>query len=122
MGRIQNRQLGSMRILHLPNSWNHMQSDHCIVFRVLPISAQETLVTTKWLVHKDAVEGEDYNVERLRQVWDATNNQDRILAEEAQRGINSIAYQPGPYSNTFEFGVVNFINWYSETLLKNCVR
>lgn len=121
MGRIQNRQLGSMRILHLPNSWNHMQSDHCIVFRVLPISAQETLVTTKWLVHKDAVEGKDYNLERLRQVWDATNDQDRILAEEAQRGINSIAYQPGPYSNTFEFGVVNFINWYSETLLKNTV-
>jgi Rieske 2Fe-2S family protein len=119
LGRIKNRQLGSMRILHLPNSWNHMQSDHFIVFRVLPISAQETLVTTKWFVHKDAVEGVDYDPERLRKVWDATNDQDRILAEENQRGINSLAYTPGPYSKTYEFGVINFLDWYSEALLKN---
>jgi len=119
MGRIKNRELGSMRILHLPNSWNHMQSDHFIVFRVLPISAQESLVTTKWFVHKDAVEGVDYDPERLRQVWDATNDQDRVLGEQNQLGINSMAYQPGPYSETFEFGVVNFMDWYSETVLKN---
>jgi len=119
LGRIKNRQLGSMRILHLPNSWNHMQSDHFIVFRVLPISAQESMVTTKWFVHKDAVEGVDYDPERLRQVWDATNDQDRILGEENQRGINSVGYQPGPYSKTFEFGVMNFMDWYSDTVLKN---
>lgn len=119
LGRIKNRHLGSMRILHLPNSWNHMQSDHFIVFRVLPISAQESMVTTKWFVHKDAVEGVDYNPERLRQVWDATNDQDRILGEENQRGINSIGYQPGPYSKTFEFGVINFMDWYTDTALKN---
>jgi Rieske 2Fe-2S family protein len=50
-------------------------------------------------------------------VWDATNEQDRRLAEENQRGINSIAYQPGPYSPTAEFGVIDFIEWYSETML-----
>jgi Rieske 2Fe-2S family protein len=119
MGRIKNRHLGSMRILHLPNSWNHMQSDHFIVFRVLPISAQETLVTTKWFVHKDAVEGVDYDIAKLRQVWDATNDQDRQLGEENQRGINSLAYQPGPYSETYEFGVINFLDWYSDTVQKN---
>jgi len=119
MGRIKNRHLGSMRILHLPNSWNHMQSDHFIVFRVLPISAQETLVTTKWFVHKDAVEGVDYDPAKLRLVWDATNDQDRILGEENQRGINSVSYQPGPYSKTYEFGVINFLDWYSDTVLKH---
>lgn len=122
MGRIQNRELGSMRILHLPNSWNHMQSDHAIVFQVLPISAQKTLVTTKWLVHKDAVEGQDYDVERLRHVWDQTNKQDRELAEQNQRGINSLAYQPGPYSETYEFGVINFLGWYGDTILKNMTQ
>ncbi|MFM2479767.1 aromatic ring-hydroxylating oxygenase subunit alpha [Celerinatantimonas sp. YJH-8] len=119
LGRIQNRNLGSMRILHLPNSWNHMQSDHFIVFRVLPISAQESLVTTKWFVHKDAKEGVDYDPERLRQVWDATNDQDRVLAEENQRGINSVGYQSGPYSKTFEFGVINFLDWYGDTVIDN---
>lgn len=119
LGRIKNRELGSMRILHLPNSWNHMQSDHFIVFRVLPISAQESIVTTKWFVHKDAVEGIDYDSENLRKVWDATNEQDKVLGERNQLGINSIGYRPGPYSETYEFGVINFLDWYSNTIKKN---
>ena len=119
MGRIKNPDLGSMRILHLPHAWNHCMGDHVIVFTVWPISAQESIVSTKWLVHKDAVEGVDYDPARLRQVWDATNDQDRRLAEENQKGINSTAYQPGPYSKTYEFGVVNFIDWYSERMLNN---
>jgi Rieske 2Fe-2S family protein len=119
MGRITDPDLGSMRILHLPHSWNHCMGDHLINFTVWPISAQETIVVTKWLVHKDAVEGIDYDVARLRQVWDATNDQDRRLGEENQRGINSTAYQPGPYSKTYEFGVINFLDWYSERMLNN---
>ena len=40
MGRITDPDLGSMRILHLPHSWNHCMGDHMIVFTVWPISAQ----------------------------------------------------------------------------------
>ncbi len=119
MGRITDPDLGTLRILHLPNSWNHAMGDHLLAFRVLPLGPQQTLVTTKWLVHKDAVEGEDYDVETMRRVWDATNDQDRKLAEDNQRGINSSAYQPGPYSRTYEFGVIDFVNWYGDTLLGN---
>lgn len=119
MGRLTSADMGSLRILHLPNSWNHFMGDHAVVFRVLPLGPQHTLVTTKWLVHKDAVEGVDYHPEQMRKVWDATNDQDRRLAEENQRGINSRAYQPGPYSATYEFGVVDFIDWYRETLQTN---
>jgi Rieske 2Fe-2S family protein len=119
MGRLTSPDMGSLRILHLPNSWNHFMGDHAIVFRVLPLGPQQTMVTTKWLVHKDAVEGVDYDPEQLRRVWDATNDQDRRLAEENQRGINSKAYQPGPYSETYEFGVIGFIDWYSERMLNN---
>ncbi|WP_043531102.1 aromatic ring-hydroxylating oxygenase subunit alpha [Litchfieldella xinjiangensis] len=119
MGRLTSPDMGSLRILHLPNSWNHFMGDHAVVFRVLPLGPQQTMVTTKWLVHKDAVEGVDYDPEQLRRVWDATNDQDRRLAEENQRGINSKAYQPGPYSETYEFGVIDFIDWYSERMLNN---
>lgn len=119
MGRIKNPDLGSLRILHLPNSWNHFMGDHAVVFRVLPLGPQKTLVTTKWLVRKDAVEGVDYDPENMRKVWDATNDQDRRLAEENQRGINSVAYEPGPYSETTEFGVIDFLQWYSEQMLSN---
>lgn len=119
LGRIKNPDLGSMRILHLPNSWNHAQSDHLIAFQVRPVSATKTEVTTKWIVHKDAVEGKDYDVDNLTVVWDQTNLQDRTLAENNQRGINSVAYEPGPYSPTFEFGVINFIDWFSHTMQAN---
>jgi hypothetical protein len=34
-------------------------ADHAVTFRVLPLSATETALTTKWLVHKYAVEGVD---------------------------------------------------------------
>ncbi|WP_016853737.1 aromatic ring-hydroxylating oxygenase subunit alpha [Halomonas smyrnensis] len=119
MGNLQSADLGSLRILHLPNSWNHFMGDHALVFRVMPIGPQQTVVTTKWLVHKDAVEGVDYHPEQMRKVWDATNDQDRRLAEENQRGINSKSYQPGPYSETYEYGVIDFVNWYSERMLEN---
>lgn len=119
MGRIKNPDLGSLRILHLPNSWNHAMGDHLVAFQVIPLGPQRTQVTTKWIVHKDAVEGVDYDVNKLRQVWDATNDQDRTLAENNQRGINSMAYQPGPYSETYEFGVVSFINWYRQAFQQN---
>ncbi|MBD3894890.1 aromatic ring-hydroxylating dioxygenase subunit alpha [Halomonas sp. ML-15] len=119
MGRLQSPDMGSLRILHLPNSWNHFMGDHAVVFRVLPLGPQQTLVTTKWLVHADAVAGVDYDPEQLRKVWDATNDQDRRLAEENQRGINSKAYEPGPYSATYEFGVIDFIDWYSERMQEN---
>ena len=86
------------------------------VFRVLPISPTETEVTTKWLVHKDAVEGVDYDLENLTQVWIATNDEDRQVVEENQRGINSPAFVPGPYSQIQEDGVIQFVDWYCRTL------
>jgi Rieske 2Fe-2S family protein len=113
LGNLQNPDLGSVRMLSLPNSWNHLQADHAIAFRVLPLGPQLTQVTTWWLVHKDAQEGVDYQSEEMMKVWAATNDQDRVLAENNQAGINSKAYTPGPYSPTIEFGVQNFIDWYT---------
>ncbi len=116
MGGLTDKDLGSVRMLNLPNTWNHLQADHSIAFRVLPLGPQQTAVTTWWLVHKDAQEGVDYDVENLTKVWAATNDQDRELAETNQRGINSKAYEPGPYSPKIEFGVQNFIDWYTQEL------
>ena len=101
-----------------PATWNHFLSDHAIVFRVTPISALETEVTTKWLVHKDAVEGVDYDIERLTEVWIATNAEDQKVVEDNQRGILSPGYRPGPYSLDHEAGVIQFCDWYADTLLR----
>ncbi|WP_210529570.1 aromatic ring-hydroxylating oxygenase subunit alpha [Rubellimicrobium arenae] len=107
---------GSLLFFHYPNTWNHFLSDHVLNFRVLPIDAQRTQVTTTWLVHRDAVEGRDYDLNRLTEVWVATNDEDRRIVEENQVGINSPAYEPGPYSPKQESGVLQFVDWYARTL------
>lgn len=79
----------------------------------MPIGPNETAVTTKWLVHKDAVEGVDYNLDELTHVWMQTNDQDRRIVEENAFGIRSPAYEPGPYSPLHEGGVIQFVDWYA---------
>ncbi len=108
--------IGSLLLFHYPSTWNHVLGDHAVTFRVLPLSATQTAVTTKWLVHKDAVEGVDYRVDELTAVWDATNDQDRRIVEENQRGILSPAYEPGPYGVRDEGGVMQFVEWYANAV------
>ncbi len=116
LGGLTDADLGSVRFLSLPNSWNHVQGDHAVTFRVLPIGPEETLVTTKWLVHRDAEEGVHYDVERLKEVWTATNEQDKRLAENNQLGLRSRAYSPGPYSPLIESGTRDFVRWYVDDM------
>lgn len=108
--------LGDLSFWTQPNSWHHFMSDHIITFAVLPIAVDKTLVRTTWMVHKDAVEGVDYDLENLTTVWTATNAQDRHLAEGVQRGAYSKAYEPGPLSPVTENYVNQFGNWYVERL------
>ena len=118
LGTMPFNDAGSLVFFHYPNTWNHFLGDQAIVFRVLPISATETQVTTKWLVHKDAVEGVDYDLQNLTEVWMNTNDEDRLVVEENQKGILSPAYEPGPYSTVHEEGVIQFIDWYSALMTK----
>jgi glycine betaine catabolism A len=108
--------LGTLLLFHYPSTWNHVLADHAISFRLLPVSPTETLLTTKWLVHKDAVEGVDYDVKRMTEVWLATNESDRRVCQENQIGVNSPAYDPAPYSPVHEGGVIQFVDWYCAEL------
>lgn len=113
---VRETSIGSMVLFHYPSTWNHVLGDHAVTFRTLPLGPKETQVTTKWLVHKDAVEGVDYDLERLTEVWMATNNQDLSLVERNQIGVSSPAYEPGPYSVEHEGGVMQFVDWYCRVM------
>jgi glycine betaine catabolism A len=108
--------IGALLLFHYPSTWNHFLADHAISFRVLPLGPTRTELTTKWLVHRDAVEGVDYDVSELTRVWLATNEQDRRIVRENQIGMNCPAYEPGPMSNVTEGGVRQFIDWYRNRL------
>lgn len=121
LGDFTERDLGSVRMFRVPNNWNHFLSDHIIHFRVLPLSATQTALKTTWLVHEDAVEGVDYDLDTLIEVWRATNAQDATLVAHNQRGVNSKAYTPGPYAPS-EFMLTNFTNWYAHKLGEHVAR
>ena len=116
LGRVKDDTAGTLSKYHYPTTWNHFLPDHSIVFRVTPLTPTTTEVATKWLVHKDAVEGVDYDLNRLTEVWIATNDEDRRVVEDNQAGINSPAYEPGPYSPVHEAGVMGFVDWYCNTM------
>jgi Rieske 2Fe-2S family protein len=98
------------------NSWNHFMGDHAVTSMVIPLSPSRTLVRTKWLVHKDAVEGIDYDLGKLTSVWIATTDQDAELVGRSQRGIEDPAYEPGPYSKFTEKQLDDFAIWYGERM------
>jgi Rieske 2Fe-2S family protein len=115
LGDLTDPDLGSVRMFRAPNNWNHFLADHIIHFRVLPLSADRTALRTTWLVHEDAVEGVDYDIETLTSVWTATNTQDAELAALNHQGIRSKAYEPGPYAPS-EFMLTHFTDWYAGKL------
>ena len=116
LGTMPTHDAGSVRWVHFPSTFNHALADYAVLVRMLPLGPQETLFTTKWLVHRDADEGRDYNLETLVRVWTATNDQDKALVERNQEGVNSVGYTPGPYSQHAEQGVIRFVKWYCDML------
>lgn len=108
--------VGSLRFAIEPHNFCHALGDYLFMFSVFPVGPEETHLVAKWLVHKDAVEGVDYEVASLIETWDMTNRQDRDLAENNQRGVNGIGYVPGPYSPGAETFVLRFVDWYCERI------
>jgi len=117
LGRMPDAEaVGDVLLFHYPGTWNHFLADHTTSFRVLPLSATETMVTTTWLVPEDAVEGEDYTLENLTHVWKKTNEQDAMLVERNQVGVTSPAFEPGPYNTQHEDGTSSFVDWYCNAI------
>jgi Rieske 2Fe-2S family protein len=115
LGTMTRKDLGDTHLWG-HNAWNHFMGDHAVISYVIPLSAGETLVRTKWLVHKDAVEGVDYDLEKLTSVWIATTDQDSELVSRSYAGILDSAYEPGPYSRFTEGQLDSFATWYVERM------
>ncbi|MEG3125435.1 aromatic ring-hydroxylating oxygenase subunit alpha [Sphingomonas sp. GB1N7] len=103
---------GSLRWAIEPNNFCHSTSEYTFAFNAMPVSPTETHVVSTWLVHEDAVEGVDYDVETLTHLWTQTNAQDKDFAENNQIGVNSPGYRPGPYNPTAESLTLRFVDWY----------
>ncbi len=92
-----------------------MSNDFAVMFRFTPIGPLETDVELTWLVHEDAEEGEDYQLDRLTWLWDVTTKEDAQIIENNQAGVLSSRYRPGPYSGQ-ETATDRFVRWYLNLL------
>jgi glycine betaine catabolism A len=92
-------------------------SDYIWSMRITPVDAQHSAVDTTWLVDGKAVEGKDYQVDRLAEFWRITGGQDWKLCENNQRGIDSSSYTQGPYAPT-ETDVLTFDKWCIDSFRK----
>ncbi len=116
MGGYKTAHIDTLRIRTLPNFWNHSSCDHGVSTRLLPVGPQLTSVRVWWLVNAGALEGRDYELSKLQPFWQLTSEQDWEICERQQRGINSSAYAPGPYSTYKEYNVASFVRWYLQSL------
>ena len=92
-----------------------MCNDFATLFTFIPVSSLHTQVELMWLVHKDAEEGKDYNLEEMTWMWDLTTIADKKIIENNQKGVLSKKYVPGPLSE-MEKGLEKFKSWYLKHL------
>ncbi len=111
MGEFRQYDGGVTATQFFPFNWLVACNDYAMLPRITPLSPLQTEVEQTWLVNRDAVEGADYNVEDLTWMWRRTIEQDVLICEGNQKGVNSRFYRPGPYTR-MENLVEQFITWY----------
>ncbi len=94
-------------------------ADHGVIYRFIPRAALDTEMEVIWLVRGDAVEGRDYDLDRLTWLWDVTSLADKKIIEMNQAGVRSRAYEPGPYS-LMEPGTAAYTDRYLSELAAIC--
>jgi Rieske 2Fe-2S family protein len=112
MGDYTNAEVGTLRIRSLPNFWIHASCDHSVAVRLTPHGLAHTQIHMIWLVEGKAVEGTDYDLDKLLPFWQLTAEQDWKICSNQQRGVNSHAYIPGPLSTFKEYNLDRFLRWY----------
>ena len=92
-----------------------MSNDFVTTFTFIPRGPMETDVEIMWLVHEDAIEGKDYDLNNLIWMWDQTTIADKKIIENNQKGVMSKKYIPGPLSK-MELGLKKLKKWYLKHL------
>ena len=115
MGKFKQYDNGYTSVGTSPFNSLLMCNDFATLFTFIPKTTLYTEVELMWLVHKDAKEGIDYNLEEMIWMWDETTIADKRIIEDNQKGVLSKKYLPGPLSQ-MEKGLEKFKIWYLKQL------
>ncbi len=86
----------------LPNLLLNLHPDFMVTFALWPRAHDRTDIVCEWHFHRDEMAQDGFDPGPAVRFWDETNRQDWQVSEQAQQGIGSRAYVPGPYSNREE--------------------
>ena len=115
LGEITGYDHGASDISIGPLTYMLAYNDHVVVYVFTPTGHETSACDTYWLVRGDAVEGEDYDVDKLTWLWDVTTKADERIIVDTQKGINSRKYAPGPLAK-MEFLIDRYIRWYLDAV------
>jgi glycine betaine catabolism A len=81
-----------------PNLLLSLHPDYMMLHRLWPKTVDRTEVVCEWHFQPGEMEQPGFVWEDAVEFWDTTNRQDWRISELSQKGIESRAYTPGPYS------------------------
>ena len=116
MGNMQGYDGGAGDFQMGPLTFMLNYPDHCVLYRFIPRSLTETDMELVWYVNGDAVEGTDYDAEKVAWLWHHTSLEDEYIIMRNSEGVNSRFFEPGPYHPEYESTLMEFISWYLKTL------
>lgn len=117
MGRFRDYD-GGVTSIHLGGtSFLVCYPDHGMIYRFVPKTVNSCEMELVWLVRADAVEGRDYDLNRLTWLWRVTTEEDKKIIEHTARGVRSQYFEPGPIA-PMEYNELRYISWYLEEIAR----
>jgi len=99
LGEVSGDDLNSVQYYTVfPNLLLSLHPDYVLIHRIERLATDRSRIICDWLFHPNATADPDFDPSGAIEFWNMTNKQDWEVSELAQRGISSLAYEPGPYS------------------------
>ena len=86
----------------LPNLLLSLHPDYMMTHTLWPKAVDRTEIVCEWHFHPAEMAKPEFQAGDAIDFWDTTNREDWRISEQAQLGIGSRAYTPGPYSKREE--------------------
>jgi len=110
LGKLKDYDHGASDFTFGPFTFLLAYSDHVVCYVFTPIDARNCKCEIYWLVRSDAVEGKDYVTDDVTWLWDITTQADKTIIVNNWKGVQSVYYEPGPFSN-MEDMEGRYIDW-----------
>jgi Rieske 2Fe-2S family protein len=82
-----------------PNLLLTLHPDYMVTVTIWPQATDQTRLVCEWHFHPDEIARPGFVCEDAIEFWERTNREDWAISEQAQLGIASRGYRPGPYSD-----------------------